>query len=127
MIVYIVQRLGLMMVTVVGMSVLVFVITHVLPGDPARMVAGLDATPAIIASIREELGLDKPIHEQYFLYMGALARGDFGKSFVTKRAVLADLRDFFPATVELALFAMAVSVAISLPLGILAASRQGRV
>jgi len=126
MIGYIVQRLGLMVVTVVGMSVLVFVITHVLPGDPARVIAGLDATPAIIASIREEFGLDRPIYEQYFLYMGALAHGDFGKSFSTKRPVGADLRDYFPATVELALFAMAVSVVISLPLGILSASRQGR-
>src|SRR4051812_23410651 len=126
MIGYLLQRLALMLVTVAGMSVLVFVITHVLPGDPARMVAGLDATPAIIESIREELGLDRPIYEQYVLYMGALARGDFGKSFITKRPVGADLRDFFPATVELALFAMAVSVAISLPLGILSASRQGR-
>src|SRR5580765_4841139 len=102
MIAYIAQRLGLMVVTVVGMSVLVFVVTHVLPGDPARMIAGLEATPAIIASIREELGLDRPVYEQYFLYMGALARGDFGKSFITKRPVGADLRDYFPATVELA-------------------------
>lgn len=126
MIGYVAQRLGLMAVTVVGMSIMVFIVTHVLPGDPAQVVAGLDATPAIIESIRTELGLDRPLYEQYARYVGALARGDFGRSFVTKRPVSDDLRDFFPATVELALYAMAVSVAISLPLGVLAASRQGR-
>jgi peptide/nickel transport system permease protein len=123
---YIAQRTGLMAITVLGMSLLIFCITRVIPGDPARVAAGVDATPSMIESLRAEMGLDKPLYQQYFLYMGALLRGDFGKSFITKRPVFDDLRDFFPATLELSLYAMAASILISIPLGLVSASHQGQ-
>ena len=104
-----------------GLSVLVFVIARVMPGDPVRMALGPEATQAQIERLREQMGLDQPLHIQYVRWLAGVLRGDFGQSLRTNRNVADDLRDFFPATLELVLVAMGFAIAVGVPLGVQAA------
>ena len=95
------RRLIFLVFVVFGVSVVTFAISHLIPGDPARMMAGERATEETVTHIRKELGLDRPVPEQYVTYIGKLLHGDFGISIRTQRPVFGDLRLFFPATIEL--------------------------
>ncbi len=110
--------------TMLGLAILTFLITNVAPGDPARLVAGPEATADMVETVRREYGLDKPLPVQLAIYLGDLARGDLGTSIVTTRPVLAEIGRTFPATLELVLVAMAIGVGFGLPLGILSALKR---
>lgn len=110
---------------VMGVVVISFLLTRALPGDPAAYFAGPAADEASIAEIRETLGLDKPLLQQFFYYVADLARGDFGMSLSTGQPVAADLAARLPASLELTLVALVMSCAIAIPLGVLAATRPG--
>jgi ABC-type dipeptide/oligopeptide/nickel transport system permease component len=121
---YVARRLLLMVPVLLGVALITFVISHLVPGDPARLVAGPHAPIEVILAVRTKMGLDKPVYEQFLIYVSDLARGDFGMSITTRRPVLDDLLMFFPATIELTVAAMLLSVAIGVPLGIASATRQ---
>jgi peptide/nickel transport system permease protein len=123
--VYIVRRLVWLVFVAVGMTLLIFVMTHLIPADPAKFAAGLDATADQIEQTKRSLGLDKPLPEQYLIYLGNLAHGDLGTSIITKRPVKDDLGDYFPATLELTLWTTLVILIIGVPLGVISATRRG--
>jgi ABC-type dipeptide/oligopeptide/nickel transport system permease component len=109
----------------VGVVVVSFMLTRVLPGDTAAYFAGPAATPQAIEQIRSHLGLDRTLPEQFGRYVADLARGDLGQSLTTGQPVVADIAARLPASAELTLFGLILSLSIALPLGILAAVRQG--
>lgn len=115
------RRLASLVLVVIGVSLITFVISHLVPGDPARLVAGDRATEEIVANIRAQLGLDLPLPQQYLHYMGQLLQGDLGISIRTHRPVLQDIIAFFPATLELALVALVLATLFGIPLGVLSA------
>lgn len=108
-----------------GITLITFVLSHVVPGDPARLVAGPHATAEAIARIRALYGLDRPLPIQYGRYMLALARGDFGISLVTRRPVGTDLATFLPATLELAIVALVAGSILGAIVGVVSALRRG--
>jgi len=110
-----------MLVTLFGLTVVVFTVARVTPGDPARLAAGPDASVEQIELITREFGLDRPLPEQYLLYMKGLARGDFGRSIRTRRDVWSDVKAFLPATLELVFFAMGLAAVLGVVFGVLAA------
>ena len=118
---YIVRRLLFLVPTFIGISFLTFFISHIVPGDPARLVAGLEAPKAQVQAIREQLGLDRPVHVQYLDYMNRLLHGDLGQSVLNRRPVVENLQAYLPATAELALPAFLIAVLIGVPLGVLTA------
>ena len=122
---FVVRRLILLVPILVGLSILVFLWIRALPGGPAQALLGERATDQAIAQIEREYGLDKPIHVQYFRYVKTVVRGDFGQSVTTRRDVSEELKQKFPATVELALAAMFFSILLGIPLGFFAAKRYG--
>ena len=122
---FIARRLLLLVPILLGLTLLIFIFTRLLPGDPATTLLGERATPENIALVRESLGLDKPLHEQYLQYMGGLLQGDLGRSFITNRDVVDDFLQRFPATVELSLAALIFAIAAGIPLGMLTAKRRG--
>ena len=109
------------MPTVAGLVAVVFVISHVIPADPVALVAGESATPDPIAELRAELGYDRPVHVQLVDYYWGLLHGDFGTSIFTNRSISEDLAHRLPATIELTLAAMLVSILLGIPLGVLSA------
>lgn len=123
---YLLRRLILLVPTLLGLSILTFAISHIVPADPAKLAAGPRATKEMVESIRREHGLDQSLPQQYVNYITDLFRGDFGTSIMTQRSVSADLADRFPATAELVLFAMVVAVVVGVPLGIISAVYQNR-
>lgn len=118
---YLIRRALLSALVLLGLSVLIFVIARVIPGDPARIALGPLASRGQIESLREEMFLDRPLHVQYAYYLSGLLRGDFGESLYTHRPVTEDLRELFPATLELVLYTGLIMVAVGIPLGVLAA------
>jgi peptide/nickel transport system permease protein len=120
---YILRRVALIVPTLFGVSLLTFFLSRVVPGDPARLAAGAQATPEMYAQIRQEFGLDLPLPVQYWNYLTGIVQGDWGRSILSRHSVVDDLRVYWPATLELVLFAMLIAVAIGVPLGILAAVR----
>jgi peptide/nickel transport system permease protein len=123
---YLIRRLLLLIPTLFGLSLLTFVISHVVPADPAKLAAGPRATNEMVETIRQQFGLDRPLPEQYVTYLGDLLRGNFGDSILTRRSVGDDLKERFPATFELVFYAMILAVALGIPLGIVAAVNQNR-
>jgi peptide/nickel transport system permease protein len=120
-----VRRLLLLVPILVGLSILVFLWIRALPGSPAQALLGERATPAAIAAIRREYGLDEPIHKQYFAYVRSVVRLEFGDSVTSRRPVLEEFQQRFPATIELAVAAMLFSTLFGVPLGFIAAKRYG--
>jgi peptide/nickel transport system permease protein len=118
---YLIHRVLFSLVVLLGLSVLIFVIARIIPGDPARIALGPLASRSQIEALRQSMHLDRPIHEQYAIYLGGLLRGDFGESLYTHRPVTEDLRDLFPGTLELILYTGVLMVAIGVPLGVLSA------
>jgi ABC-type dipeptide/oligopeptide/nickel transport system permease component len=109
----------------IGVVVVTFLLTRALPGDPAAFFAGAAATPEAVEQIREKLGLNKSLVEQFGLYLRDLAHGDFGQSLSTGQPVLTELVQRLPASLELTFFALLLATVIALPLGIMAATRPG--
>lgn len=120
------RRLIFLVFVVFGVTVVTFVISHMIPGDPARMMAGDRATNEIVENMRRQLGLDQPLWRQYLTYIGQIAQGDFGISIRTQRPVIDDIKRFFPATIELALAALLFAVAAGIPLGVVSAVAKDR-
>lgn len=121
---YVLRRVLWMIPVLIGVTALGFFLSNLLPGDPARAVAGRLATPEQLAAVSERLGLDEPIPVQYGLYLGRLVRGDFGVSLSSKQAISAELRIFFPATLELVIAAMTIVLLVGVPAGVVAATRR---
>ncbi|MGZ4397795.1 MAG: ABC transporter permease [Gaiellaceae bacterium] len=124
---FVVRRLLLLIPILFGLSVLVFAWIRALPGSPAQALLGERATPQLIAQIRHQYGLDKPLPVQYWAYMKTILGGDFGSSIVSYRPVTYEFGHRFPATVELAVGAMIFAVLIGVPLGFMAAKKYGSV
>jgi peptide/nickel transport system permease protein len=116
-----VRRLVWFLPTLLGLLVITFVISRVIPADPVALVAGETATPAQIETLRKELGYDRPLPIQFVDYVGRLARGDLGTSLFTRRPIVEDLAHRLPATIELTVVAMVVSILLGIPLGVLSA------
>jgi peptide/nickel transport system permease protein len=118
---YALRRSLTLVPVLLGVSVLVFSFLHLIPGDPALTMLGERATPEKVAEVRARLGLDRPIWQQYLLYVGNALHGDLGVSIVRGDPVASDLLRRFPATVELAVAAIAVAIALGIPIGVASA------
>jgi peptide/nickel transport system permease protein len=118
---YIVRRLLAAIPVLFGLSVILFAFIHMIPGDPASAILGQHATPELIAQIRSELGLDKPLWEQYLIYMSHVLQGDLGKSIINNRPIVDEFFRRFPGTVELTMGALIFAVGLGIPLGRFAA------
>jgi peptide/nickel transport system permease protein len=118
------KRLALLLFVVFGVILITFFLSHIIPGDPARMIVGQRATQETLEQVRQQLGLDQPVWVQYFLYMKGVLSGDLGTSIRTQQPVIHDLIKFFPATLELALVAFFFALIIGIPLGVLSAVKK---
>jgi peptide/nickel transport system permease protein len=123
---YLAGRLLLIVPTLIGLSLLTFAISHLMPADPAKLAAGPRATPDMVETMRHEYGLDQPLFVQYTTYLGDLFKGNWGTSILTQAPVVTDLGNYLPNTVELVLAAMTLAIGIGVPLGVLAAVYQNR-
>ncbi|PTA88998.1 peptide ABC transporter permease [Kosakonia sp. H7A] len=120
------QRSWGLILVVTGVCVITFIISHLIPGDPARLLAGDRASDEIVQHIRQQLGLDLPLWQQFIRYVEQLLHGDLGISIRTGRPVLEDLKNFFPATLELAFCALIIALVVGVPLGVLSAVYKNR-
>src|SRR5262249_51210709 len=118
---YVLRRVLLFIPVLVGLSIITFVISHMVPGDPVGLAAGPGATPQQLEALRQAYGMDKPLPLQYAQYMLNVLHGDLGRSMMSGHSVLDDLRTFFPNTLELVIIAMLIAVVIGIPLGVAAA------
>jgi peptide/nickel transport system permease protein len=118
---FIIRRLGGLVFVIFGVSLLTFFLAQLVPADPVAAALGSNARNEQVEAYRQQLGLDQPVVTQYAIYMGRLLQGDLGASIRTRRAVADDLRDYLPATIELTLAALIVTILVGIPLGILAA------
>ncbi len=121
---FILKRLFLMAIVLFGILVLVFFITKIIPADPVGALLGGNAPPELVDEMKHKLGLDKPLIVQFVDYMKGAVRGDFGVSLKTNRPVIEDIKEYFPATLELAIFAIIISIVIGMTLGILSAVKR---
>ncbi len=122
---YIARRLLLAIPVIVAMSVFVFLMIHLVPGDPVQTMLGFRATPENVATVRDQLGLDKPLLAQYLTWAGGLLHGDFGQDFISHAKVSTLLAQRLPVTIELTLLSMTLAVLVGVPLGVRAASKPG--
>lgn len=122
---YILKRLAWMVFVLFGVAVVTFAIAFMVPGDPARLYAGTNASPAAVKIIHHQLGLDRPVYVQFFEYIWRVLHLDFGFSYRYSAPVLPAILQRFPATAELAIAGVFVELAVGLPIGILAAVRPG--
>jgi len=123
---YIIRRLFLFIPVLLGVTVLTFSISHVVPANPVLVALGPHATPDTVKALREKWGLDKPIYTQYLIYLKGLLKGDLGTSLHTNRPVARDLKAYFPATFELTTASMVFCLVLGIPLGIIAAVKRDR-
>src|ERR671935_1718688 len=114
---YLVRRLFLLVPILFGVSLLIFFWIRALPGSPAESLLGERATPALVKAYRQRYGLDKPVYQQYWAYLKTTVTGDLGVSVADRRRVIDEIKQRFPATVELALAAMLFAVLLGVPLG----------
>ncbi len=125
---FVLTRVGLVIPTFVGITLLTFAMIRLVPGDPIELLAGeRGVSPERHAELRAAYGLDKPMLEQYWIYVKGILGGDLGKSIVTRQPVIDEFFTLFPATVELSACAMAFAILVGLPVGVLAAVRRGSV
>ena len=120
---YIFRRLVLLVPTVLGVTIIVFLMMHFIPGDPVALLLGDYYTEATAAAIRAQYGLDKPLHTQYFLWLKRLFVGDWGSSIIANRPIFEDLMRRLPITLELIILSMAFALLIAIPAGVIAALR----
>ena len=123
---YLIRRISLLAVVLAGLIAVAFLMSVVLPGDPARAAAGRNATAEQVAEVRHRLGLDQPILTQFGHYVSRLFHGDLGTSVFTHRPVLSDIAQVLPSSIELVIASMAINIVVAVPLGVLAAYRRGR-
>lgn len=126
MLVYIAKRLSQSLCILLGVTIITFSLSFLIPADPVRMLAGRSATPQAVENIRHQLGLDKPVPVQYFKYLGGLVQGDMGRSFKQKTEVTTLILSRLPATLLLMVGAICCELLIGIPAGIIAAVRRGR-
>lgn len=122
---YVIKRLVMAVFVLISVSVITFFIARVVPSDPAAAWVGAHPTPQQIAQAREQLGLDRPLYEQYLRYMADLLHGNLGTSVRSHQPIASDLRIFLPATLELVLAGMLIAVVIGIPLGVLSGAKRG--
>ncbi len=120
---YILKRLITLIPIIFGISVLVFTILHLVPGDPASIMLGTSATPEALQALRTAMGLDQPLLTQYFHWIGGILQGDFGESVHTSEPILPQILSRFTITLQLTLFAVVIGWSIAIPLGIISAVR----
>ncbi|MFC0180177.1 ABC transporter permease subunit [Thorsellia kenyensis] len=128
MLTFIFKRLIMLIPTFIGITLLTFSLVRLIPGDPVEIMMGdrgLD--PAYHAEVLKNLGLDKPLHIQYYNYLLDVLQGNFGRSFITQETVLSEFLERFPATFELTLFAMIFAIILGIPMGVLAAVKRGSI
>lgn len=121
---FIVRRLSLMIPTLIGVSILVFLITRLTPGDPVRQIVGPDAPQDRVEEVRKDLGLDRPVIEQYFQFLGGAVTGDLGQSLRTRQPVVTELAARFPLTLQLTTLAVGISILVGVPLGVASAAKR---
>ncbi len=121
---YLTQRLCLMLITLLGITLLVFAILRVIPGGVETAILGDTATPDQFVAVRHQLGLDRPVLAQYGTWLGGVLHGDLGTSVVSKRSIGSDMAARMPVTLELGALALLISLAIAVPVGVLSAVRQ---
>src|ERR671921_2092382 len=121
MLAYVARRLVWIALTLWGVSLLTFGMLFAGPADAARVLSGARAQAASVEMLRQRLGLDRPVHEQYIAYLGGLVRGDLGESYYFKRPVADALRERFPATAQLALTIFVLAIVLGIPLGVVSA------
>ena len=126
MLVYLAKRLSASLFILLGVTIVTFGLTFMIPADPVAMIAGRNSTPASREQIRSQLGLDRPVHEQYVRYLGRLVHGDLGRSYARKSDVGPLIASRLPPTLLLMLAAIVAELMIGIPAGIYAASRRGR-
>ncbi|MCK3657635.1 peptide ABC transporter permease [Pasteurellaceae bacterium Pebbles2] len=125
---FILKRIAMIIPTFIGITLLTFALIHFIPGDPIEVRLGeRGLTPEMHEQMKKQLGLDQPLYIQYTDYVKNLAHGDLGKSFKNNTPVLDEFLSLFPATVELAIFAISLAILIGIPIGILAAVKRGSV
>jgi peptide/nickel transport system permease protein len=124
---FLVRRIAATVPVIFTVAVMIFLLLHLTPGDPAAVIGGDNIQPEQLARIRETLGLDLPIQTQFFSWLGRLAHGDFGTSIISGKPVLEMILDRLEPTVAVAIGTMVLSVLIAVPLGVLAAARRGTV
>lgn len=122
---YIVRRVGQLLLVMFGVSIVVFIAMHLLPGDVATLLLGDRATAASLAKLRHQLGLDEPVIVQYWRFLSGALSGDFGTSLRDNRSAIGEVLQAFPVTLQLTLSALVLAVAIAVPLGVFAAFREG--
>lgn len=122
--VFILRRLFLVIPTLLGVSIIVFFMLRITPGDPAEMLLGDKATEETLTELREKLNLDKPIHEQYWIFIKGLAKLDLGRTIWTDQDVWVEIKQRFPATIELAVCGMFLSTVFGILLGLVSAAKQ---
>jgi len=122
---YVIRRIAMSILVLVGLSVITFTLARVIPSDPAALYIGPHPNPGDLERTREKLGLNRPVPVQYAYYVRDLLRGDLGDSIATKRPVLQEIGDRWPASLELLLTAMIFAVLVGVPLGVLSAQLQG--
>ncbi|MGI8562931.1 MAG: ABC transporter permease [Candidatus Dormibacter sp.] len=123
MVMQVLSRLAVLLLSLMVASMAVFAVVNVLPGDPAAVILGTSASPQQIADLHRQLGLDRPAWLRYLEWLGGLIRGDFGVSLISKQPILPELQGRALVSVPLALFAMFLALAVSIPLGIVAGVR----
>ncbi len=121
---YILRRVAQSVPVLLLASVAVFLLVHLVPGDPALLLAGPDATPEVVQAVRRDMGLDAPLPVQYALWAGHVLQGDLGRSYISRLPVTQLIRNALPATVELALAALTIAILFALPTGILSAVKR---
>lgn len=124
---YFVRRLALAFVVFFGVLLITFSVSYIVPGDPARLYLGSRATPERLEAVREELGLNDSLPEQFIRYVTRTMSGDLGVSLRTKRLILDDIKIRLPATMELVIAAMFLAIFIGVPIGVLSAAQRGRI
>lgn len=122
---YVVQRLLLALVVVLGITFVVFMIMQIVPGDPARVILGPYASDESVAGLRDRLGLDRPFFEQYLTWLSKVARGDFGQSLLNGQEVAPQLRGRIGPSFELAMVSLVIGLVIAFPIGIISALKPG--
>jgi len=123
---FLAKRLALLVLVLLGATMITFVVSHMVPSNPARMWAGPRASPGQIEQARHELGLDQPLYVQLAVYVSRILRGDLGVSIHTRRPVLKDIADYFPATFELTTVAMVIALALGIPMGVVSATKRDK-
>lgn len=118
MLLFILRRVVFVIPILIGLTLLLFVIARLLPGDPVGLAAGPNATPEMIAAMKAEFGLDQPLPVQYWHYLTGLVQGDWGMSVFTRRPVFEDILNYLPATLELVFSALLLAIVVGIPLGL---------